>query len=236
MADDHSPQNCCRIWGVAVAFGLLVAACGGNPLGRSDAPASADAARSSPSMGERISSLFSQPPSPQASSQAEIPPEDIDCPTVDIRVGAATFTVSAGAADASPMNLRYQAVFDRTARECRARGGMLTMKVGVEGRVIVGPAGSAGEIDLPLRYAVVQEGPEPKTIVTKLRRFKVTIPPEANYVPFMQIEEDLSFPLPRGGNLEAYVVYIGFDHQAVTESKKPPKKPKKPAPAPRRNI
>ena len=40
----------------------------------------------------------------------------------------------------------------------------MTMKVGVEGRVLLGPAGGPGQVDIPLRMAVVQEGPAPKTV------------------------------------------------------------------------
>ena len=58
---------------------------------------------------------------------------------------------------------------------------------------ILGPAGSPGQFEIPLRYAVVQEGPEPKTIVTKLKWFTVVIPPGETNVPFTQIEEQLSF-------------------------------------------
>jgi len=46
---------------------------------------------------------------------------------------------------------------------------------------------------IPLRYAVVKEGVEPKTIVTKLHRIPVTIPPGQGNVAFSHIEDDLTF-------------------------------------------
>ena len=55
---------------------------------------------------------------------------------------------------------------------------MVSMQVGVQGRVILGPAGAPGTVDVPMRFAVVHEGPTPKTIVTKLDRVPVTIPPD----------------------------------------------------------
>ena len=42
------------------------------------------------------------------------------------------------------MDLRYQATIIRTARECQVNSGVMTMKVGIEGRVITGPAGGPG--------------------------------------------------------------------------------------------
>ena len=57
------------------------------------------------------------------------------------------------------MSLKYQGTFVRAARECAVVGGQMVMKVGVEGRIIVGPAGGPGQVDVPLRIAVVDEKP-----------------------------------------------------------------------------
>ena len=83
----------------------------------------------------------------------------------------------------SAMNLRYQVGIGQTARECKLNGTTLTMRVGVQGRVILGPAGGRAD-RLPLRLAVVHEGPQPKTIFTKLNRVPVTIPPGDGNVQF----------------------------------------------------
>ncbi len=58
--------------------------------------------------------------------------------------------------------MRYQGSIIRTARECHVNVGIMTMKVGIEGRVITGPAGGPGTVDVPLRVAVVQEGVSPR--------------------------------------------------------------------------
>ena len=105
-------------------------------------------------------------------------------------------------------------------------------RVGIQGRIILGPAGGPGQIDLPIRLAVVHEGPEPKTIFTKLNRVPVTVPDGDSNVQFTSIEEDLTFPMPRtAGLIDEYVVYIGFDPQGFRE---PPKKRPERAPPKRR--
>ena len=44
-----------------------------------------------------------------------------------------------------------------------APGNIVTIKVGVQGRVILGPAGRGpATIDVPVRFAVVREGVEPE--------------------------------------------------------------------------
>lgn len=234
IASRRSPV---RISNAAVLMlGLLIAGCGTDRiLGGSNTTGASAAASSSPSLKERLSNFFSNRSAEsqaQASSQVVVLPPDFDCPTVDIRTGTSTYAVSAPGVDPSAMSLRYQATIGQTARDCRLAGNTLTMKVGLEGRVILGPAGGPGQMDVPLRIAVVREGPEPKTILTRLRWFTVTIPPGELNVLFTQIEDDLSFPMPRGPEIDAYVVYIGFDRAAVKELEK--KKPAKKPPAPRR--
>src|SRR5262249_58550121 len=84
-----------------------------------------------------------------------------DCPVADIRSGASTLQINAPG-EKSTSTVRYQATIARLAPECARRGANMTIKVGVQGRVVVGPAGGAGQIEVPLRYALIQEGPTPK--------------------------------------------------------------------------
>jgi hypothetical protein len=156
------------------------------------------------------------------------PPAEVDCPSVAVRQGAATLSITEPGAEAGPMTTRYQVSIGQMARECAALGGMMTMKVGVEGRVLLGPAGGPGQIDVPIRMAVVQEGPNPKTVLSKFYKLAVAIPPGQTSVPFMHVEQDMSFPMPRGGDLDSYIVYVGFDPLSLsTRPERPAKKPKK---------
>jgi hypothetical protein len=126
-----------------------------------------------------------------------------------------------------PLSLRYQGSLGAMARECKVTGGTMRMKVGIEGRVLVGPAGGAGTIDVPLRFAVVKEGPEPKTVVSKLSKVAVTIPDGQQNVIFSHVDNDIAFPMPPGLEIDAYVVYVGFDPIGDKQStaKKPQAKP-----------
>jgi hypothetical protein len=106
----------------------------------------------------------------------------------------------------------------------------MIIKVGVQGRAILGPFGAPGSVEIPLRYAVVREGPEPKMIVTKFKRSGATIAAGQTHVQFIDIEDALSFPLPPAAELEAYVVYVGFDEIGEKNEKKPARSAKKAAP------
>ena len=192
---------------------------------------------SSPSLStSSLSSLFGSSSKPAAAeAQAAAPQTEIECPGVSVRQGASTFAMSANPAEPSALNLRYQVGISQTARECRVAAGTVTMRVGVEGRVILGPAGGPGRIDVPLRLAVVHEGPEPKTIVTKLQRIPVAVSPEQTHVQFTHVEEDLTFPMPaRAGDIDNYVVYVGFDPIGMQEQDRTKKPERKPQRKPRR--
>ena len=154
---------------------------------------------------------------------------DLDCPGVQVRTGAATLMIGSkpGEGEPSALDLRYQGSFVRTARECHVNAGVMTMKVGVEGRIVTGPAGGPGEVVVPLRIAVVQEGPNPKAIVSKFAQVPVTVATAVDRVTFTHVDPDISFPLPQPlGLIDAYVVYVGFDTNAAPPPKKPVARPK----------
>jgi hypothetical protein len=141
-----------------------------------------------------------------------------------------SFSVTSGD-DPAALGLRYQVTIGRTARECLVRGDMLTIRIGMEGRVILGPAGAPGQVEIPIRYALVMEGPEPRMITTKLHRVPLVIPPGQGNLSFTHVEEDLTVPMPPGSDLDNYIVYIGFDPNVPTPAEEKKKKPKaKPKP------
>jgi hypothetical protein len=170
----------------------------------------------------RFSELFASSNSSAAQTAGSGPVfEDSNCPVVDIRAGAGTLMVRGKSDSTTATDLRYQLSFSRLARQCTSLGATLAMKVGVQGRVIVGPSGGPGQVEVPLRYAVVREGPEPRTIVTKFKRVPVAMAAGETNVPFTDVQEDLSFPLPPQPELDAYVVYVGFDEIGDAAEKKP---------------
>ena len=170
--------------------------------------------------------------SPAANANASAPvaalPPNFECPPVQVRTGAATLTSSANPEEPSAMNLRYQVTIGTTARECRmGPGNTIMLKVGMQGRVILGPeGGNPGTINVPLRYAVVLETIDAKVIATKLDRVAVAIPPNDGNVLFTHVTEGLDFPMPKGAEIDSYVIYIGFDPAGLEPERKKPSKPK----------
>jgi hypothetical protein len=195
------------------------------------APESTGSGGSSP-FRDRVNALFFGSPAKTAEATpgaaAASAPQNVECPGVDIRSGASTISIGAPDAEPNPTTLRYQLSIAQTARECAVLGANMTIKVGVQGRVLLGPLGGPGQVEAPIRLALVQEGVEPKTIWTKLYRIPVTIPPGQTNTPFVHVEENMTFPTPKPAVLEAYVVYVGFDPAGLSapEKKKAQKKPR----------
>lgn len=208
-------SNALRSALLVTAAALMVAGCG-----------------SVSSVGDRFSQLFG---GSEATTQAKLvgtPPTPFagngsaaagpggtyqECPGVAIREGASTLRVGIRPGPIEDNNdVRYQGTITRNARDCTLFGGQVNARVGIQGRIIVGPAGAPPSVDVPLRVAVVQEGVEPKTIATKLYRTTVDLDGKDN-VAFSFVAEDMSFPVPPPEAAAAYVIYIGFDPEGARQ-------------------
>jgi hypothetical protein len=151
---------------------------------------------------------------------------DLNCPPVSIRAGASTYLVAAPGKEAIGNDVRFQATITKTARDCTRNGGEITARIGIQGRVIAGPAGAPETVQIPLRVAVVQGGVSEKTIATKAYRTTVTMAEDGS-VPFTLVADDLVYPVPPGAVADSYIFYIGFDPQALAPEPKAPVKHKK---------
>ena len=205
--------------GLAIALALSVA------LAAVATPAAAQ------SLTDRFKSLFGgksdEPAQTTAPAQAPGQPTDEDdCPSVTVRAGASTFAVGATGKPAVGNDVRYQATITKMARECIRNGGEITAHVGIQGRVIAGPAGAPATVDIPLRIAVVQGGVGEKVIASKAYRTTVSMAEDGS-VPFSFVADDMVYPKPSAAVADSYIFYVGFDPQALgPEPKAKPKKKK----------
>lgn len=147
-------------------------------------------------------------------------PDDAYCPPVTVADGAAAFPAASGTV------LGHQITFGRISRECAARGdGTLSVKVGVELRALLGPAGAPGRFDAPLTIAIKYNG----TVLTaRSRRVAVTVLPGAAQGTAAVIEADL--PVPPDAAV-GYDIEVGLAGTAKAPAKVAAKR-KKPATQP----
>jgi hypothetical protein len=178
---------------------------------------------SAQSITDRFKSLFgggndAAAPSAPGDSQSET--GGLTCPDVKVRAGASTYAVAAPGKQPVGSEVRYQATITRTARDCNLNAGQITARVGIQGRVIVGPAGAPATVEIPLRVAVVQGGVSEKTITTTVVRTTVSMN-EGLSVPFSVVAEDIVYPAVSADINDLYIFYIGFDPQALKPEPKP---------------
>lgn len=212
----RSSRNALRR-GAAVALALSVALASVSPV-------------AAQSLSDRFKGLFGgKPDEPTQPKPAPAPgqpaDDDVDCPQVTVRAGASTYAVGATGKPAVGNEIRFQASITKMARECFRSGGDITARVGIQGRVIAGPAGAPATVEVPLRIAVVQGGVGEKVIASKAYRTTVEMS-EGGSVPFTFVAEDLAYPVPSAAVADSYIFYVGFDPQALSPEPKARKKKK----------
>ncbi|MBV8106471.1 MAG: hypothetical protein JO223_17955 [Hyphomicrobiales bacterium] len=131
--------------------------------------------------------------------------QDINCPTVDVAEGGAALRVG-GTDNAS---VRYQFNVGDTARECDPAGpGQATLKIGVAGEVVIGPAGSAGTYSAPLKIAVTHNT-DKKEVFSKI--FKVEATTDGVQAGgFRVVTEPIPLPLTTLQLADEYAITVGF--------------------------
>ena len=139
----------------------------------------------------------------------------IVCPEVVVLEGTAASQTYAGTPPSSA-NLRYQYALDDTARECTLEGDQLAIKIGVAGKVLLGPAGSPGGFSVPVRMAVLREH-DNQPIVSKLYRAAVTVAAGETRADFTVVSEPLRVPFIQGHAEDDYTIRVGIDEGASAD-------------------
>lgn len=132
------------------------------------------------------------------------------CPRTIIRAGTETYRTFEGGVtkdDPGALNsLQYQSTITDVARECNYSPTNLNMKVGIKGRVINGPTGLTGTLNVPVRVAITSSADE--VVYSQLHQVPVTIPDGKSNAFFSFVDGNINIPVPEKPNL---IVYVGFD-------------------------
>jgi hypothetical protein len=196
---------------LALAVAALLTGCGGttinNPFSTAPPPQ-----EDLPTITDRFDQLFG---GRGKVSETAADGTEVDCPVVKIRAGASTYSVAPPGKQPIASELNYQATITRTARDCRrTTTGQITARIGVQGRVIAGPAGAPASVEVPLRVAIVQAGVNERVLTTKV--YRTTVAMTEGGGAFSVVGEELIFNMPASLTSDSFVFYVGFDPQAVT--------------------
>jgi hypothetical protein len=110
--------------------------------------------------------------------------DDFECPSL---------TISTAAHRIGGESVRAQYSIGDIARECSnpQPDGSFTLKMGVAGQVLLGPAGAPGRYDVSVRF-VVKSGE--RIVLTRVQRQSVIVPAGATQGQFTMVEQGIQVP------------------------------------------
>ena len=149
------------------------------------------------------------PPSTKEMTAADFVKKPDYCPPVQIRSGTGSMTVYERGHENEPNSVRYLASVTQTARQCTLAGDTLTIKVGVAGRVVAGPKGSAGNVTLPIRIAVVKQLGGAGPLYSQLFKVPVSLAAPTFGANYEQVYDQVTVTV--GPNDRNLIVFVGFD-------------------------
>lgn len=130
------------------------------------------------------------------------------CPPIEVRGDAHVIDVYARNQEGDPEGLRYQATLRKWARECTHSGDTMTIKVGMVGRLVAGPAGIDGPVKLPLRIVVT--GTEKDVIASELFAIEASVTAADQTEPWSTVIDTITVPAAGAAK-----IYIGFDDKTA---------------------
>lgn len=128
-----------------------------------------------------------------------------ECPPIKVLEGAEVYAVYAPGRQGDAQGLRFQAVLDEESRNCVVSDGLITVKMGVVGRVLAGPLGAGGTVIVPVRFAVVRDE---LTVFSQKYDLPISITPPSQSEEFIKVVENLAIPYLGG---EEIILWVGFD-------------------------
>jgi hypothetical protein len=151
--------------------------------------------------------LYAGPTVPQSQQPGfNIIEPGFGCPSIDIIENAAGYRGSGSGAQASQVS--FQASITGTARECITQGSQMRIRIGIEGRVLLGQAGRAGSYSVPLRIVVKRRA---ETVTQRFTRLNVSVPQSDIQGEFSYVEENLVVPLSSVDPADEFDIYVGLD-------------------------
>lgn len=145
---------------------------------------------------------------PAAVAEAQtsaLPAIATQCPPIRVRPGSEAMFYYGNGRTGDPRALQYQGVIDETSRNCVVSNGLITVNMGVVGRVLLGPAGSQSSVNAPIRFAVERDG---QAVFSEKYNLAVAVTPPARSAEFVKVLENVAIPYLGG---EDITIWVGFD-------------------------
>lgn len=128
-----------------------------------------------------------------------------ECPPIKVRPGMEALFYYGNGKVGNPNDLQYQAVIEKQSRNCVVSNGLITVKMGLVGRLLLGPKGNQTNVNVPIRFAVERDN---VPMFSERYEIPVTITPPNQSEEFVKVVENVAVPYTGG---EQIVIWVGFD-------------------------
>ncbi len=108
------------------------------------------------------------------------------------------------------MAMRHRGSITKVARECRIDGAQVSVKFGFAGRVLMGPRGEDGRIELPVNLHLTRADG------SKIRTERLTVDVELRRetpVDYFSVVRTISFEAEPGTSPSSYKLFVAFDRE-----------------------
>lgn len=141
----------------------------------------------------------------QTGSTNALPAIATECPPIKVKPGGEALFYYGKGKVGNPKDLNYQAIIDKQSRNCVVSNGLITVKMGMVGRLLLGPAGNQTNVNVPIRFSVERDG---VPMFSEKYEIPVTITPPNQSEEFVKVVENVAVPYTGG---EQIVFFVGFD-------------------------
>ncbi len=128
-----------------------------------------------------------------------------ECPPIKVRNGGEAIYSYQKGKSGDPRALIFEAVIDKQSRSCVASAGVISVDMGVVGRVLLGPVGEAKEYAIPVRFAVERDD---LVVYSEKFNLPVTVKQNEQSQEFYKVVDSVQIPFVGGENT---VIWVGFD-------------------------
>lgn len=153
----------------------------------------------------QLANATASPEEIAAEGAAALPAIAQECPPIKVRPGSEAIYYYGNGKVGNPKDLQYQAVIDKQSRNCVVSNGLITVKMGVVGRLMLGPSGNQTSVTLPVRFAVERDT---TALFSELYQLPVTITPPAQANDFVKVVDSVQIPYVQGDDI---TIWVGFD-------------------------
>ena len=144
------------------------------------------------------------------------------CPQMLIWAREKHLTVYEGGRTGDGLAIVHQGEITKVARECEFAPGQITIKYGFSGRVLMGPKGQPGVLQLPVT-AFVTDGNRER-IQGETIKVDVSVPPDTP-ISYFSTVRTIQFKLQEGARPADYKLFVGFDKAAPEAAGQPASSP-----------